>query len=1593
MTNPAAPPSPEHLPLTPFERKLEDARRELLETSVRSRLLHTPLGSARAKIVEIRDELSDEVFRILVREAKAMTFLPTADDAEDDNQEPLALAQPDDDDPLGDGPAARHVDTKLQTGLSSTKLQTRLRSIAYDAQSFENEQGVNILYIALGFLKWYEAKDVTKPRYAPLVLIPVTLSRASVRERFKLAYSGEEIGTNLSLQQRLHDEGIELPSIPDAEDLSPTSYAAATAGAVADTPHWEVLTNAIALGFFSFAKLMMYRDLDPDLWPLTSALRNHEIIKGLLGDGFHGGGEALIPDDAAVDAVIDISTVGHVVDADSSQMLAIEDVRRGHNLVIQGPPGTGKSQTITNLIAAAVRDGKRVLFVAEKMAALNVVRRNLGRIDLGQTCLELHSHKAKKKVVLEDLEQTYQLGVTHRQGNESLAADLRRARDTLSEHAKRIHTPLEPSTATPYEIFGKLARLSGSGVTSPDFQLPAAQDWTRRDAEERTRRVTHLAAHVHTMGVPAFHPWRGMGLDVSLPQDVERVAARARRLTVAITDFTQEGKSLAERAGMPCETLADVRRLVPFGEFAGLAPSLDVKAIADDVWTDRHAEITVLIERGASYALARHQLEAVLLSGAWNEDLSEIARQFTANGRSWFRWLRPEYRKAVRRFREFHQGPAPKLIGERLAILGRLAAGQRARKYVQALDGLGQLAFGSKWNREDSDWDTLQAIDRWAQQSNGFELPSHWRQQLTVIGDLAAFSAASAEFAATLAQRSAELGSLIDDLAFDVPGRFGVASLDAVSLDRLSDCLTVFAASGARFQEWCAWRIWSREASEAGLNEIVDRLSDGRLAAERAPGVFQYAYFEVLARQAFAEHRDLALFDGRSHERILADFKNLDRQMLACSRREIQARHVEQMPRGNREVGEVGILAREWRKQRRHLPLRRLIKASGRAMQLIKPVWMMSPMSLAQFVAPGTVQFDLVLMDEASQIRPVEALGAIARARQVVVVGDDKQLPPTSFFDRVAGEDTEPAETDDFQAADIESILGLCSAQGIPDRMLRWHYRSQHESLIAVSNLEFYKRLFIVPSAESEDLGLRLTKINGIYDRGKTATNRIEARAIAQAVIDHARRFRNSARFPEGMSLGVGTFSVAQRDAILDELELLWRDNPDVAPFFGAESSEPFFVKNLESIQGDERDVVMISVGYGPDAAGYVTMGFGPLSAQGGERRLNVLISRARRRCEVFSSITAADIDLARTQSIGVRVLKTFLQYAEKGYLDRAEVSVRPIDSDFEEDVGMSLANLGYLVQHQVGVAGFFVDLAIKDPARSGRYLLGIECDGAAYHSSRSARDRDRLREQVLVDRGWRIHRIWSTDWFKRRDEELTRVIAAIEAARAAPPTSPVAAIQSKIPVEILAATETRDGDSSSVAAKGPPQPSPPYIEAEFVERFTVEPHQLRRSERVAILRRIIEIEGPIHEEEIGRRYATVCGKDRAGSRIQEAVSEALVHAAAVGWIHADGSFYTLTPLTHSVPRDRSRCRSITVRKPEMLAPVEIQTGLRTVVADHVGVEPPAAIVEVARMLGFQRTGAELYRVIEEHLRDMLGAGVLLLSNGDRLYLAESIAT
>jgi len=606
--------------------------------------------------------------------------------------------------------------------------------------------------------------------------------------------------------------------------------------------------------------------------------------------------------------------------------------------------------------------------------------------------------------------------------------------------------------------------------------------------------------------------------------------------------------------------------------------------------------------------------------------------------------------------------------------------------------------------------------------------------------------------------------------------------------------------------------------------------------------------------------------------------------------------------------------------------------------------------------------------------QPVDALGAIARCKQIVVVGDSKQLPPTKFFARLTSdgqsdEEEEDGEPQAAQVQDIESILGLCRARGLPEKMLRWHYRSRHHSLIATSNHEFYEdRLFIVPSpdAKNPELGLKFHHVQGgVFDSGASGTNPIEARAVCQAIMDHVQACPD-------LSLGVVAFSVRQRQAILDELEALRRGNRETEAFIAAHPTEPFFVKNLENVQGDERDVIFISVGYGKNASGYLAMRFGPLGAEGGERRLNVLISRAKKRCHVFTSITADDIDLERARGRGVASFKTFLTYAQTGRLSVAVVSGKEEESPFEESVRRAVEGLGYAVVPQVGEAGFFIDLAVQDQQTPGRYLLGIECDGAAYHSSRSARDRDRLRQAVLEDHGWIIHRVWSTDWFQRQAGQLRNIAAAIEAAKLGKKHT-ATKVESADEIKRDSAPKPDDDALERLAV--------PYVEANFPVPTRQEPHALALPAVVEMIWRIVQIEGPIHEDEVVNRFKSLWGFARAGSRIQGTVRMGISSMMTTGQCANEDGFLSINGAPVAV-RNRENVASPDLRKPERIAPAEIRAAVLAVVDLGHGAAPKEIPTAVARMLGFKNTSQQLRYAVEGQIHKLAKQNTITETNG-----------
>jgi len=1557
-------------------------RDELLDRSTRSRLLNTPIGS-RARTLEIFGENPDLVYDALVKEGKSMSFLPQLEPRDSDaknSQEKsdlFILEQPingiDDEETI-----KKKTYNKLQTKLGTVKLQNRLLQLFFDARNFEEEQGVNILYLAIGFLKWSDTENSDRDYYAPLLLVPINLERKSATSRFCVSYSGEELSTNLSLQARLKESfGLLLLNIPDnPEDLIPSEYFQQVSDMIKGYPKWEVLNEPMIIGFFSFAKYLMFRDLAPETWHDGMKLESNFLLSALLRDGFKES-QDFISDEIFLDDVLNPSDLFHVIDADSSQAVAIEEVSKGQNLVIQGPPGTGKSQTISNIIAAAVLQNKKVLFLAEKMAALEVVKRRLDNIGLGVLCLELHSHKARKKNVLEELKRTFELGRPKIANSLQVVSSLCEKRDELNAHCRRMNTPLGQLGFTIYQIIGQLVQLKAKRIPPQDYKIQSVNKWNRSNLKKREELLESLAKLVAEIGQPNLHPWRGCGLEAVLPQDVDRITTKILNLAKNLSVLKTSIDDLAAMLLVSSCTFEETDELLRFAHVLLDAPPMDAINLNNSVWKNRRTDIPLLLEAGRCFSEKKSRLDGILIQETWENNLNNVRMILKAYENSTFRYFFRDYRNARSTLKGYCVERSRYRISEQVILLDELAEGQMALSRVRIWDELGRDAFGNYWNGDTSDWQTLSVIEKWEHKAIEAGLCGDIHKvAVSALANKARIRELVVQIESNKNYAFSEIDKLFKILIMDIKTAFSANTILTIPFNDLLERFSDWTSASELLYQWIDYMVHYKDAIKMNLEVIVERMHDGRILPEVLMDSFRYAVFEELMRKAIELHPELNRFRGIDHEAKINEFRKLDKDRIYLARHEVLVKHYDGIPRGG-GVGEVGILKREMNKQRNHLPIRQLMKQTGRTIQLLKPIFMMSPMSVAQYLEPGLLEFDLLLIDEASQIRPVDSLGAIARTKQIVVVGDDKQLPPTSFFERLLEDEEEIADTENFALKDMDSILGLCHAQGMPDKMLRWHYRSRHESLIAVSNRNFYdNRLYIVPSASNNnDFGLRYHKINGVYYRGRSATNPAEALAVAKAVIDFSRRH------PE-LSLGVGTFSVRQRDAIRDELELLRRDTPDVEEFFNLQNkAEPFFIKNLESIQGDERDVVFISLGYAKDEDGYMSMNFGPLSTEGGQRRLNVLITRARQRCEVFASIGADDIDLNRAKSPGVRILKEFLSYAQNGHFDIPRTTGRDPDSVFEEEVARALTQAGWEVEHQVGVAGFFIDLAIRDKENQGAYLLGIECDGAAYHSSRWARDRDRLRQEVLESRGWIIHRVWSRDWFNSPTNELTKILSSIKIAmhHASSPTSNTI----EVPINRELFGEEISNDNIS-------QLTNPYKEANVNWSDAIRSMQAQYNSPleviVQLIFQIVSIEEPIHQDEIIRRFAEAIGKDRSGSKIQRIVINALKSGMCREMIlKSEENFYCTKPIHSIVPRDRSNVKSSLLKKIEMIPPIEITTGIKMVLRANPGSTSNEVAVQVARMLGFNRTGENIKKYIEVHIDKLLNS-VQIVAEGEKLY-------
>ncbi|UZE09846.1 DUF3320 domain-containing protein [Pseudomonas sp. B21-053] len=1584
-----------------ISQKLQGSRKELLDIGLRNTMLNF---RSSARTLAVVDELSESVFHLLYRQEKAMTFLPKArqtmvtlarfeepdeDDAQDAATDELLLNELDG---LGEsyavndevdeaGRARRHTDTRLQTTLDEERLFLQLLRIHSEARAFIEEQGVNTLFLALGFLHWYEADSSENLRKAPLMLLPVTLERGGAKDAFKLKYSGDELMPNLSLIAKLKtDFGLDLSACEFSEDQfeategSLNSFYAEVGDLVSKQPRWKVSINEAALGFFSFGKFLMFKDLDPKSWPQDQQPDAHPVINRLLGSGF-GDQRPAYAEDVNIDSVLQPGEVRFVKDADSSQTEAILEVRDGANLVIQGPPGTGKSQTITNIIAELIAQNKTVLFVAEKMAALEVVKRRLDECHLGDAVLELHSHKSTKTSVLKELGRTLEQGRPLTKVGEDDLVNLAQLQRNLNQYCAAVSAHVGTCGLDFVEVLGRYLQLKRSYGVLPTIAFAPMASWTQTDQQKRREQVEELTLHLKEMGRPDLNPFWGSKRTYFSPIEQNNANDALQEAGAHLTALDAAAKALSIRLMLTQPaTLADVAVICRAARRAAEAPRLQGVELSTGDWQLRRDAIRELLDAGQRMSTCKANHGSQLIEAAWEQDLLEVRQNLLAYGDKWWKVFSGRYRGAKARLQGLAQGALPGSNAEQLTLIDSVLTYQQSLKVYHQHEGLGGALFGAQWQRQQSDWAVLERVSAWVVQL--YEDLGNGHVPQGIIAFLSGHTDASG-LGETVSDIEGHLAGLDKSLqtSLDVIGmQDGTAqTLQSLDLSALSARLQVWQESLSALYQIARLNVLSDEMRQVQLDELLNvALRSDK--PEQIPAILDFSWYSGLVQKAYAEKPALQQFDRIKHEHQIARFKALDAASLNHAQTYLARQVWEAMPNVN-QPGEMAILRAELNKKRRHIPIRQLIDKAGRAIQQIKPVFMMSPMSIANFLPPGKLAFDVVVFDEASQVKAVDAFGAILRGKQVVVVGDTKQMPPSDLFSR----DIAPDDENDV-TADIESILSMFKAAGSQERYLRWHYRSRHESLIAVSNVEFYEsKLVVFPSAGQHihAKGVSFDYLpEALYDRGRTRTNKDEAKAVAQAVMKHA------LETPE-LSLGVAAFSVPQRDLINVEVELLRRKTPQAEVFFTAQGGEPFFVKNLENIQGDERDVIFISIGYGRNESGRIARDFGLLNKDGGHRRLNVLITRAKLAMRVFCNFRGDELDIDATAKHGVRALKNFLKYAETGELEVAKETGKDTDSPFEDEVIRSLRDLGYQVEPQVGTAGYFIDLAVRDPEFPGRYVLAVECDGAAYHSSRSARDRDRLRQGVLEGLGWNFHRIWSTDWFRNPQQETIRVVAAIEAARERLTKHRSASVKEVViePLhEIL-----RD----EAVAEVDPVASPRYEKARLSAATNqAELHQHQPEYLLQLIRIVVDVESPVHSVEVTRRLMEAFGVTRQGSRITAAVEQAIGLGVRQRHFTRRGEF--LHPVENRPVLIRSRAHwDSAERKLEWVAPEELDQALVEIITSGFSMSRDDAISGALKLLGFGRATAKVAALLEERIDQLtlnrrleLREGRLTVPNG-----------
>ena len=1577
--------------------------RRLLDLSLRNNLLNIRITKNTLQLIPanlscLEDALADgEEFRILHRpadwESPAMDFGIYSSIPESD--------------PMVGFINSELSQKRLRFYLPENDLGKALTHLYRSSRTSIEENGANTLYLALGLLKWYETPSSERPRYAPILLLPVEIIRKSAAKGYVIRSREEETMMNITLLEMLRQNfGITIsgldPLPTDESGVNVKLIYSIIRNSIKNQRKWDVEEQAI-LGIFSFNKFIMWNDIHNN----ANKLVQNKIVSSLINGKIEWEAATEEIDATDMDKQVSPADIVLPIIADSSQLEAIYEAVHDKTFILHGPPGTGKSQTITNIIANALYKGKRVLFVAEKMAALSVVQNRLAAIGLAPFCLEIHSNKTKKSAVISQLKETTEIiRQTPPEEFRKEAERLLNLRAELNQYIEALHKEYPFGVS----LYDAIIHYQSVDVESC-FDIPQAYlDTLDKDTFAQWEDAIELLVRTaNACGHPYQHPLTGISI-------TEYSSAVKEGSSQLLTGFIDLLTTIRQKLDVFSILLKDtdihptrkdfqtishiIRRILDIPE---LTPGLLTLPLLNETLNE-YREVVV---HGRKRDEQRKEIE----TGFTQEILSINAKQMLAEwNRVSGQWFLPRY-FGQRKIRKAINVYALKTIETEdiKPLLHRIIRYQEeaeaVRKYIGQLPSL----FGRPGKNED--WNTIeQIID---------DMTSLHSHLLNYAKDIAKVSQIKQNLSAQLtegiqtfrdihAHSFNELYQLADTLTATekkLSGMLGI-SIEELYTDS-ADWITI-ALSKARtwkenldkLKDWYQWLQAYQTLHSLGIGFIATEYKEKNIPTGQLTDSFRKSFYQAAIRYIIAKEPTLELFNGKIFNDIIAKYKQISAKFEETTQRELFARLASNIPSFTHEAiqsSEVGILQKNIRNNARGISIRKLFDQIPTLLSRMCPCMLMSPLSVAQFIDTDADKFDLIVFDEASQMPTYEAVGAIARGKNVIIVGDPKQMPPTSFFS------VNTIDEDNIEMEDLESILDDCLALSIPSKYLLWHYRSKHESLIAFSNSEYYdNKLMTFPSPDNIESKVRIVNINGYYDKGKSRQNRAEAQAVVDEI---ARRLRSEELRKK--SIGVVTFSIVQQALIEDLLSDLFIFYPELETL-ALECDEPLFIKNLENVQGDERDVILFSVGYGPDAEGRVSMNFGPLNRAGGERRLNVAVSRARYEMIIYSTLRSDMIDLNRTSSIGVAGLKRFLEYAEKG--TRSTISSVPrqlseATASIETIIADRLRSLGYTVHTDIGCSGYKIDIGIVDTENTSNYQLGIICDGKNYKRTKTARDREIVQNNVLKALGWNIYRIWTMDWWEKPDEVMATIQEAIARKKSSKVGSMTAAGTGSAPTEVAEpapAAQITNNEHSFVLKASPATPEKQTasvlstqnrIEQKYkfakITPYSYSPEDFFFTDSYSILlsqiRKIMESEAPISKSLLCKKILSEWGISRLGTRVEAQIETAL-DTLNIYRTEYEGLVFCWN--------DKEQCASYSVYRPVSdreatdIPPEEIANAIRQLLTDSISLPAADLIKACAQLFGFARMGSNIDAAMQRGIREAVKRNYAKIEN-ERVTIAN----